>query len=369
MRQQPIVAACVLAVIALLLSGYRLRDATPTAAEITFNMHAQTVLNGKPSLFFHTSGEQWLEPLPIYLNAAVRGVGAGASSGRIVSAIAGALNVALVFFAALLITERWWIAAIAAVVLIFTPAHSMLAIRGTDAMLLSTLILSWLYCAIRFFKSDSLAMLSAAAIALGFAIYTHPAGPLTALFLWLLTITVAYRRNRARLLGATAAFAAMWIPAVAWFALHRDTYPDTFGRWFVFAAHLRNPVEGAVAFFNLDTLGSRASLYWSFWDPSWLFFSSPQSAAPVPVIVAPFIIVAVVRWPMHGIRDAPWLVIGSALVVPLAGASFGAAHYIADAAALLPILALLAAIGVNELVRLAVRDRPVEDDLAVTTIE
>ena len=369
MRLQPIVAACVLAVIALLISGYRLGSATPTAEEITLNMHAQTVLNGKPSLFFHTSEEKWVEPVPVYLNAAARAVGARATSGRIVSAITGAISVALVFFIALLITERTWIAGIAAVVLMFTPAFLALSIRGNESMVLATLILSWLYGAIRFFKSDSLNALIAAAVALGLTAYAHPAGPLTAVFLWVLTIAVAYRRNRVRLLSGTAAFAAMWIPALAWFVLHRDTYPDTFGRWFVFAAHLRNPIAGALAFINPNTLGNRASLYWGFWDPSWLFFSSEQSPAPLLLLTTPFIVFAIVRWPTHGIRDVAWLVIGSALIVPLAGASFGVPHYIGDAAALLPILAILTAVGVDELVRLVAPRRPLEDDVPVTAID
>ena len=58
-----------------------------------------------------------------------------------------------------------------------------------------------------------------------------------------------------------------------------------------------------------------------------------------------------------------------ALSVPLAGASFGVPHYMGDAAAVLPILALLTAVGINELVRLVVPDRPLEDDVAAPAID
>ncbi len=58
-----------------------------------------------------------------------------------------------------------------------------------------------------------------------------------------------------------------------WFFRHADTYADTFGRWFVFAAAPADPLDGLRAFFNTGTLGNRASLYWGFWDPSWLFFA------------------------------------------------------------------------------------------------
>jgi 4-amino-4-deoxy-L-arabinose transferase-like glycosyltransferase len=369
MRPQPLVAASLLAGISLLVAVYYLRTPTPTAQEVTFNMHAQSVLNGKPAMFFHTAGDQWLQPLPVYLNAAVRAVSPRATSGRIVSAIAGSVNVALVVVIVLLITDRIWIAMAAGALLIVTPAHLALAIRGNDAMLLSTLILSWLYGVLRFLKFDSLLNLVVAAVVLGLAVYAHQAGPLTAVFLWLLTLAVANRRNRIRLFTATAVFALMWVPAAAAFSLQPSTYPDTFGRWFVFAAHLRNPLDALLAFINPNTLGNRASMYWGFWDPSWLFFTSSAGPAPLLLIAAPLMVVAIIRWPTHGTRDAAALVIASALIVPLAGASFGVPHYLADAAAVAPILAVLAAVGVNELLRFVVPDRPLEDDVAVTTIE
>jgi hypothetical protein len=369
MRPQPIVAALVLAGISILVAAYYLRTPTPTAQEVTFNMHAQSVLNGKPAMFFHTAGDQWLQPLPVYLNAAVRAISPRATSGRIVSAIAGGVNVALVVLIVLLITDRIWVAVAAGAILILTPSHIALSIRGNDAMLLSTLMLSWLYGVVRFLKFDSLQTLVVAAITLGLAVYAHQSGPLTAVFLWVLTLAVAYRRNRIRLLTATAAFAAMWVPAAATFFLQPSTYPDTFGRWFVFAAHLRNPIDGALAFINPNTLGNRATMYWGFWDPSWLFFRSPDGPAPLLLIAAPLIAVAIIRWPTHGTRDVAALVIGSALIVPVAGSSFGVPHYIADAGAVPPILAVLAGIGVNELVRLVVPDRPLEDDIPVTAIE
>jgi len=370
MRLTPIAAACLLAGIALLFAGYRIDRLPPTNDELVFNVQAETIRSGKPALFFHVAGEKWVQPLAVYANAALRTVGAGRRSGRIVSAIAGAIDVALVFLIVNLITQRAWIAMIAAVILIFTPAHAALSIRGTDALLPSPLILGWLYGVLRFFRFDSIRTLTVAAVLLGLVAYAHQAGPLTAVFLWALTLAVAFRRNRARLLAATLAFAGVWVPAVAWFYLHPDIYPDTFGRWFVFAAHIRNPFDGLQAFINPNTLGTRASMYWGFWDPSWLFFTSADEPQPLLLIAAPLIAVAAFRWPMSiASREAAALVIGTALIVPLAGATFGVPHYIADAAAVLPILAVLAGIGVDQLVSLVVPRRPLDDDVAVTAIE
>jgi hypothetical protein len=54
--------------------------------------------------------------------------------------------------------------------------------------------------------------------------------------------------------------------------------------------------------------------------------------------------------------------LGGALLIPVAGASFGTPRYLAAAAAVLPMLALLVAIGVEQLVTLVVRPAPLEDD-------
>jgi hypothetical protein len=199
-------------------------------------------------------------------------------------------------------------------------------------------------------------------------VYAHPAGPLTAVFLWILTIAIARRRNPVRLFTATCVFGATWLPAAAWFYRHADTYPDTFGRWFIFAAHVRNPLDGLRAFINPGTLGNRASMYWGFWDPSWLFFNARDAAAPLLLIAAPFIVLGVLRCTRHLPRATAALLIGTALIAPLAGATFGVPHFLADAAVVMPILALLSALGVEHLVRLVSR-RPLEDREAVGPVE
>jgi hypothetical protein len=176
---------------------------------------------------------------------------------------------------------------------------------------------------------------------------------LTAVFLWLLTLVVARRRNPARLMIATAVFGAAWLPAAVWFLRHADTYPDTFGRWFVFGAHLRSPIDGLRAFFNTGTLGLRASTYWGFWDPAWLFISTPESGAPLLTIAAPLIALGLLRGTRHISRDAATLLVGAVLLVPLAGATFGMPRYLSEAMAVMPMLTVFVALGAMELVSLA----------------
>ena len=368
MRLRPIATACVLAGITLLLHGYRLTLAPVTPTESVFNAQSRAVRSGTTPVFFHLSGEHWLQPLPVYTNTAARAIGGDDVSGRVVSAVTSAVCVALLFLIAQEITGLAWVAVVASVILMVTPAYWSFAQLGTDVLSPVPLILLWLWNLLRFFKADSIRSLAASAALLGLSVYSHPAAPLTAMFLWLLTIAVARRRNRARLAVATAIFSATWLPAAFWFVRHPDTYPDTFGRWFIFAAHLRNPLDGFRAFINPGTLGNRASMYWGFWDPSWLFFRTPDAAAPLLIIAAPFIALGVMRCLRHLSRDTAPLVLGTTLLAPLAGATFGVPHFLSDAAAVLPILALLSALGVEQLVRLLTR-RPLEDAVAVAAVD
>lgn len=367
MRLKPIVAAGVLAGLGILLAGYFLGSGEPAPAELAFNRQAQSVLSGNTPLFFHAGGETWLQPIAVYANAAFRAASAGPTAGRIASAIAGAADIALVFLIAHAIAGTAWAAFAASLMLLVTPAHLAASVSATDAIFPALLILLWLYAVLSFLKRDSPRALNGAALALGLCVYAQASGPLTALFLWMMTLAISRRRNRTRLATSTAIFIVMWLPAAGWFFLHPESYPDTFGRWFVLKAHLRNPLDGLKAFFNPNTLGQRASFYWGFWDPSWLFFSSEGVLAPLPLLSAPFLVIAVAR-ARHLARVAMSLLIGATLIVPLAGATLGRPHYILDAIAVLPLLAILVGLGVDQLVAVITRRKPpVEDDVPMSS--
>jgi hypothetical protein len=359
MRLRPVVTACLLAGTALLLYAFHVSVAPLTPQEAAFNTHGQSIRGGWTPLFFRVDDGQWLQPIGVYANAAVHAIGGDEISGRVASIVAAAINVGLVFLIAHLASGRILVGALAAAMLMFTPAHWSIAQLGTDAILPVPLVLLWLWSSLRFLKLDK--GLAVAAGALGLSVYSHPAAPLTAAFLWALTLVVAHRRNRVRLLTSTAIFVVAWLPAAAWFYRHPDSYADTFGRWFVFAAHLRSPLEGLSAFMNLNTLGTRASLYWGFWDPSWLFFGAADANAPLLAAVAPFIAIGLYRCAKHLPREWAQMVIGALVIAPVAGATFSVPRYMTSAASVLPILSLIAALGVDQLIALATRRRSLEE--------
>ena len=134
MRLQPIVTACLLAGIALLLYAFHLDAAPLTPEEAAFNTHGQSIRAGWTPAYFRVRDDQWLQPAAVYANALVQRAGGGEASGRFASAMLGSLNVALVFLAGHLITGRWWIALIGAILLMLTPAHWSFAQLGSDVI-------------------------------------------------------------------------------------------------------------------------------------------------------------------------------------------------------------------------------------------
>lgn len=367
MSLRPIATACVLAGLALLLFLLGLGVLPLTPDELAFN--AQSHVVSQTPVFFHVGEDHWLQPMAVYGNAVVRAAGGHDQSGRLASAVMAAIGVGLVFLIAFEITGRLWLGLLAAVILALTPAYRTFAQLGTDAIFPVPLMLLWMLNLLHFLKRDSMTALSIAAVSLGLAAYASPAAPLTAIFLWILTLVVARRRHRARLVTSTIVFGAAWLPALFWFARHFDTYGDTFGRWVVFAAHLRNPMDGLRAFINPGTLGDRASRYWGFWDPSWLFFDAKSAVAPLLMLAAPFIAFGVYRATKRLSPDVAAILIGTALIAPLAGSTFGVAHFIADAAIVLPILAVFTVIGVDQSVAWIVRRDPLENDVVMGAVE
>jgi hypothetical protein len=369
MSLRPIATACVLAGLALLLFLFHIGTAPLTRDELAFNAQAQSIRVGQTPLYFHAADDRWLQPVAVYANAGMRAIGASDLAGRLAAAIVAAIGVALTCLIAFEMTGGLWLGVAAGLLLAVTPAYRSFAQLGTDALFPVPLILCWVVNLLQFIKRDSRQSLVTAAAALGLAVYAAPAAPLTAAFLWMLTLVVARRRNRVKLFWATVMFGASWLPAAVWFARHFDTYADTFGRWVIFAAHLRNPLDGVRAFINPGTLGDRASKYWGFWDPSWLFFDGKDSSAPLLMLAAPFIAIGIYRIVSRLNGDQKAIVIGAALIAPLAGATFGVPHFIADASVELPMFALLAALGARQLVAWVSRQDALEDRVVVGAVE
>jgi hypothetical protein len=242
------------------------------------------------------------------------------------------------------------IAAIAAgAVLILMPAHMTYGRQGVDAIYIVPFVLLWLYALLGFLANDRESNIALASAALGAGVYTTTAAPLTMALLFVTMIVVLWsagRRKPSTFGVALASFVVLLVPLGIWFALNPQTYLDTYGSWVIHPAHIRNPLDLLLANLNRNTLGIRASAYWGLFDPSFLFFSSPEGRAPLHWLTAPLIVMGIYRCATRR-TPASILILAATVIAPIAGATFGQPHYVANALALLPLLALLAGYGVD----------------------
>ena len=117
-------------------------------------------------------------------------------------------------------------------------------------------------------------------------------------------------------------------PLLLWYARHPGTYPDTWGRWVLHAAHLRNPVVWLQSL-HWDRLGNVAKLFSDFFAPSHLFLTPGApglcgmflTPAAIPISVGVY--AAIRRTDRHDApRAIPAVLVAGCLIGPLAAAMF-----------------------------------------------
>ena len=369
-RPLPAITACLLALATSIFYGVALGRQPIGPDEARIVSQAQQPVQGVPAPVIN-AGDRWLQPLNVYATKLAHVVRPGFFAGRWASVIVAAISAGVLFMVGWRIFGGYIASLAAGLALIFMPAFMTYGRQGLEPIYIVPFVVIWLYALAGFIEKDRPSQIAAASAALGAGVYSTTAAPLTMAFLWLtmIVVLVAVRRLKLATLGiAAASFIVMLAPLAIWFGLHRDTYMDTYGGWAIHPAHIRNPVDGVLAFVNRNTLGTRASTYWSLIDPSYLFFASAEGRAPLHWIIAPLLAVGIYRCVTKP-RAMALVVLAGALIAPLAGASFGQPRYIANALALLPFLALLAGYGVDQIRELIVPPPPPPPDEEYETIE
>ena len=366
-RLRTIVTVSVIAGATLLLYGSRLGPPPPfSTGEAALVRQAQSVaLTGRDTggrlapLFFQVSDETWLQPIAVYSTAgflAVTSIGEWGS--RFTAVIVAALSALLMYLVARRLFRREWLAIASAALLVLTPALFSHARVATDAAYALPFVLLWLYCLLAFMERPHTWLVVIAGLTLGAGVYSQAAAPITMAVLGAITVSALWAsgHRKAHLVAAAAAgFALPLLAMLLWFASHPDTYRDTMGRWAILQAHIRFPLDGLRAFVNWNTLGVRASLYWGFFDPSWLFFSG-MNRGGVLRGAAPFLLPMAVLVPLgisRALKDpAPTtalILIGGLVVAPMAASTFGVAHNIGQAMTVAPFAVLLAGFGIERI--------------------
>lgn len=206
------------------------------------------------------------DPVLIYVTAAVLKVAPFNEAGvRASAGLIAILNVVLTFLVARHVFQSTAMGVVTAVLLLLTPVHF---IRGR--LLLSPLytipfILLWLWTLCRFTVQPGLARLAACAAVLGAGMYSYLAAVVMMPIYLLITLAVGARRlGVAAAATAAAAFAATLLPMLAWYVTHPERNAEIVSQY---------RLDAAAA----SPLGRWIGLYWSFFDPSFLFVSGDPS--------------------------------------------------------------------------------------------
>jgi 4-amino-4-deoxy-L-arabinose transferase-like glycosyltransferase len=284
-----------------------------TREEQVVAVAARSNETGARPLLVHVEGELWLQPLEVYPAAVLLQAGLPPWAAlRLPPAIAA---VATALLTAVLVT---WLCgpragALAALLLLLVPVFLRFAWTGGGAMMMMPPVLLWLITVLTYSGRPVLWRAVAGGVALGLALYTQPAGVL-AVVVYFGVGSVALRTPRRGLVIASAAAGVLLCAAPLFLVFLRDQaiYPDTFGRWAVHLAHIRNPLDGLVAFLRWDVMGRRVGEYWHYLNPSFLFLSgtmfNPLLAALIPLGV---------RGVVSNSPAATWLLLAAFLVAPL----------------------------------------------------
>lgn len=322
-------------------------------------------------LFLHAGGDEWLAPGQAYMAATAELLlSSGLSPVRWITVLAGVLDVALMFVLATRIFSSTALGTMAALLLLFTPAHAQFSrSAGPDGVWPLPFLMAWLLGLVVFsdlsspFRRQALAI---GAFALAALAYAQPSSALMVPLFATLSLVALYKLYRAGqwqwpdVRPACVAFVMTLAPLALWFVMHQSAYPDTFGRWLVHLAHVRQPLDGLRAATRGLTVASVSATYWDYFSPAYLFINGNAVgfAGVFLVPVAGLLIAGGWTIARSGakqwmVRPVDFLVLGGFLCAPLVAATFKEPRVTGRALVIVPFGVLLATRGLE-----VIRSRP-----------
>ena len=284
----------------LLLYGTRLEH-TPIYlfnAEALFGLQAHAIattghdINGRLlPVYFQMApiGENvWFHPAIVYLTAAFLAVLPFAEwSVRLPSAFVGTADVILVYFVARRIFGRRRDAWLAAVLLALTPSHFIHSRIAMDYLHPVPFVLGWLLALLVFLEQRRPWLLFVATSLLGLGVYTYIASVIMMPLYLAFTLVALWwsslldRRTAAITVGG---FAWPLLAIPIWLGVHPAVVTETLVRY---------RSSGEVT--GIARVARRFSLFWSFWDPTYLFLiggyaNVPNSTRHAAVFALPLIL-------------------------------------------------------------------------------
>ena len=359
----------VLLLAAAILYARRLGDApvylSPDEAIIAVDAHSlattgRDVHGTRLPLFFKIQmrGEErmgWFMPVIFYAMAAVLKIlPLSEVSARLPSVLVGLTNIVLIFFVARRMFKREALALVAAGMLMLTPAHFMLSRYALDYLYPVPFLLGWLLCMLSYLEHGRTRTLFAATFILGVGFYSYIAAVLMAPVYLLFTAGLLFhaRRPGRDYIVAAAGFAVPLTLFVPWYLAHPTAFADTASRYELYDASTMDALQGLRSFLSYNSIEARAATYWSFLNPSFLFFTGdlqmPFSTRAVGVFLLPVavLLVAGIGFAIRHPTAPNVIAVLGFFTAPLAAVLVPENSEIIRAAAMLPFGVLLATMGV-----------------------
>src|SRR5262245_33904778 len=227
----PGLVAAVLAVAAASLYLPRLADSPIylTVDETTISLQAHSIattgrdLAGRMLPLYVETGTTWYPSTLIYAIAVVvRLFGFSEGVIRLPMALAGVIDIVLVYLVGRQVFRREAFAIAAALLLAMTPSHFIHSRFAMDYLMVAPFLLGWLLCLLTYLRGGPPRLLIAAGLLLGLGLYSYIAALAAMPVYVLVTFAILYRR-REPLSSHLRVAAGFLLPAAlfaAWLAMH-----------------------------------------------------------------------------------------------------------------------------------------------------
>lgn len=176
--------------------------------------------------------------------------------------------------------------------LALTPAHFMMCRQALDYVCPLPFVLGWVWCLITFQRTGRPRVMLAAGLILGFGLYSYISSWMVMPMLLAVTLATLWpSRQTLRAPGMLAClgFALPLLLVMPWLWAHPEALADTMTRYRLQDGRSLTLLERAGLASNFD-LGQRVSLYWDYFNPSFLFFAGGSNPTQATARVGVFLL-------------------------------------------------------------------------------
>jgi 4-amino-4-deoxy-L-arabinose transferase-like glycosyltransferase len=258
--------------------------------EVFFGLHGASIASTAHDafgrflpLYFSTSPNVWFQPVPVYFTAAILAfLPLTEAAVRLPTVLVALIDIVAMYWLGWKIFGRESRALLGAALLALTPAHFIHARIAMDYLYPVAFLMLWLVCLLIFLERRRLWILFLATFLLGVGFYSYIAAVLMMPLYLLCTWWVLAREERhptRAMIVALLGFIIPLLPAVPWMLEHSTTFSEQATRY-------------GLHQWRFFALTERVTVYWNFFNPSYLFLTGGlnlmNSTRRVGVFLLPF---------------------------------------------------------------------------------